>query len=265
MCKVLKISRSLIYYSKSEKGTDLKLEKKIKKIFINSRNNYGTRKIKKELDKKFFKTSRRKIGRIMKKYGLVSNYTVKQYKVHKSKCNEENVENIVDRDFDRDDQLEVVVSDLTYVNVAGSWNYICVIIDLFNREIIGYSAGKNKDADLVHKAFSGINKSLDKIRIFHTDRGSEFKNNIIDDLLSTFKVTRSLSKKGCPYDNAVAEATFKIIKTEFVHQYRFESLDDLQKLLFDYVNWYNNIRIHGSLDYLTPMGYRMRMSEKKLS
>lgn len=265
MCRVLKISRSLIYYSKSEKETDFELKEKIKKIFEGSRNNYGTRKIKKELNKISFQASRRKIARIMKEYGLVSNYTVKQYKVYKSKCNEEKVENIVDREFDRDNQLEVVVSDLTYVNVSGAWNYICVIIDLFNREIIGYSAGKHKNSDLVHKAFSRIKKSLDKITIFHTDRGSEFKNNVIDDLLSTFKVTRSLSKKGCPYDNAVAEAAFKIIKTEFVYQHRFESLDDLQKLLFDYVNWYNNIRIHGSLDYLTPVGYRMRMSEKKLS
>ena len=265
MCKVLKISRSLIYYSKSEKVTDSKLEDEVMKIFKGSRNNYGTRKIKRELDKTSYKASRRKIGKIMQKNGLVSSYTVKQYRVHKSKCNNEKVENIVDRDFNRDNQLEVVVSDLTYVNVSGTWNYICVIIDLFNREIIGYSAGKNKNAELVHEAFSKIKKPLDRISIFHTDRGSEFKNNIIDDLLSTFKVTRSLSKKGCPYDNAVAEAAFKVIKTEFVNQYRFENLDDLKILLFDYVNWYNNMRIHGSLDYLTPVGYGLWMSEKKLS
>lgn len=69
-----------------------------------------------------------------------------------------------------------------------------------------------------------------------------------------------LSKKGCPYDNAVAEATFKIIKTEFVNNYRFESIEELKNKLFDYVNWYNNYRIHGALEYLAPVNYRERMS-----
>jgi transposase InsO family protein len=62
--------------------------------------------------------------------------------------------------------------------------------------------------------------------------------------------------KGCPYDNAVAEATFKIIKTEFVRQYSFDNLDELNYELSDYVYWFNNQRIHSSLDYLTPVEYR---------
>ena len=66
---------------------------------------------------------------------LVSNYTVKQFKVHKSTCNEDKVENKVNREFNREEKLDVVVSDLTYVNVQGKWNYICLIIDLYNREI----------------------------------------------------------------------------------------------------------------------------------
>ena len=93
-----------------------------------------------------------RIGRIIKEEGLVSNYTVKQFKVHKATCNEENVDNVVNREFIREEQLDVVVSDLTYVNVAGKWNYVCLILDLFNREIIGYSCGKYKNAELVYKA-----------------------------------------------------------------------------------------------------------------
>jgi transposase InsO family protein len=74
-----------------------------------------------------------------------------------------------------------------------------------------------------------------------------------------------LSKKGCPFDNAVAEATFKVIKTEFAFNGIFESFKQLEYELFDYVNWYNNHRIHGSLDYLTPVEYRLMMSDKKVS
>ena len=265
MCKLLDISRSLVYYKYKDEKCDSDLENDIITIFKNSRNNYGTRKIKKELEKKGLDVSRRRISRIMKKYGLVSNYTVKQYKIHRAKCNEEKIENIVNREFDKKENLEVVVSDLTYVNVKGKWNYICILLDLYNREIIGYAAGKKKDSDLVCKAFSKVQRPLGSIKILHTDRGNEFKNKAIDGLLTAFNIARSLSKKGCPYDNAVAEATFKVVKTEFAFNKIFESFEELEYLLFDYVNWYNNHRIHGSLNYLTPVEYRILMSEKKVS
>ena len=82
----------------------------------------------------------------------------------------------------------------------------------------------------------------------------------IHELIKTFNITRSLSNKGNPYDNAVAEATYKIIKTEFAFNRIFSSFEELETDLFDYVNWYNNIRIHGSLDYLTPIGYRQKFN-----
>jgi transposase InsO family protein len=261
MCKILKISRSLVYYTPVEKTFDTELENKIIEIFKSSRNNYGTRKIKVELNKVGLNASRRRIGRIMAKYGLVSNYTVKQYKHHNPKCNEEVVENIVNREFDDRKILEVVVSDLTYINVAGMWNYICIMVDICTRRIIGYAAGKHKDSQLVQRAFASITEPLDQINIFHTDRGNEFKNKIIDKLLTAFTFKRSLSKKGCPYDNAIAEATFKIVKTEFAFNKIFDSYDQLEYLLFDYVNWYNNHRIHGSLNYKTPAQYKLLMSE----
>ena len=200
--------------------------------------------------------SRRRIRRIMKELGLVSNYTVKQYKVTKTSCNSDCVDNVVNRNFDREESLDVVVSDLTYVNVSGKWNYVCLLIDLYNREIIGYSCGKHKTANLVKKAFSTVNRNISDIKIFHTDRGSEFKNKIIDEILTVFNIERSLSAKGCPYDNAVAEATYKVFKTEFAFNRIFTSFEELELELFDYVNWFNNIRIHGSLDYMTPVEYR---------
>lgn len=87
------------------------------------------------------------------------------------------------------------------------------------------------------KAITTIKYDLNKIEIFHTDRGNEFKNNIIDEVLDTFKIDRSLSAKGCPYDNAVAEATYKIIKTEFAFNRIFNDFEESERELFDYVNW----------------------------
>ena len=261
MCKLLNISRSSLYYAKNKpakkyNAEEEKLTQHIKEIFKNSRNNYGSRKIKVELKKKGIIASKRRIRRIMKENGLVSTYTVKQYKVHKQTYNNDKIDNKLKRNFNQEERMKVIVSDLTYVNVAGKWNYICLMLDLYNREIVGYAAGKHKDAGLVRKAITTIKYDLNKIEIFHTDRGNEFKNNIIDEVLDTFKIDRSLSAKGCPYDNAVAEATYKIIKTEFAFNRIFNDFEELEIELFDYVNWYNNIRIHGSLGYKTPIEYR---------
>ena len=225
MCKVLNIPRSSYYYEAKQPQTEDNLSSKIREIFRQSRNNDGTRKIKVELTKKGYTVSRRRIGRIMKQEGLVSSYTVAQYKPHVDKWNESKVQNIVNREFSDQPQYNVVVSDLTYVRVGNNWNYICVLVDLFNREIIGYSGGKNKDAILVSKAFSRVDIKLNQIQIFHTDRGNEFKNKVLDETLETFHIRRSLSMKECPYDNAVAEATFKIIKTEFVKGQEYETLE----------------------------------------
>lgn len=219
MCRVLKLARATYYYeSKRKEQIKDPITDSVIKIFKASRNNFGTRKIKKMLAKlkEPIIASRRRIGRIMNENGLVSNYTVAQYKVHKQPVNNALVANVVDRKFDDRETLEVVVSDLTYVRVNGKWNYVCLILDLFNREIIGFSAGEKKDAALVYQAIASITYNLNDIQIFHTDRGSEFKNNVIEGVINTFNIKRSLSKKGCPYDNAVAEATFKVFKVEFV-------------------------------------------------
>lgn len=192
----------------------------------------------------------------MKLNGLVSAYTVKKYHPHKDPVNNENCPNIIERNFDGKEPYEVVVSDLTYVRVGNDWNYICILLDLHNREIVGYSCGKYKNAKLVYDAFATIKTNLTHISIFHTDRGSEFKNYLLDDFLKTFHIRRSLSAKGCPYDNAVAEAQFKIIKTEFVRFRRFENLEHLRSELMVYVYWFNNKRIHGTLGYKSPVEFR---------
>lgn len=262
MCRVLQISRSSYYYETKRREDESKLTEVIKEIFRKSRNNYGTRKIKQELAVQEQIVSRRRIGRIMKQEGLVSNYTKVQWKPQKDRCNESDVENVVNRSFKEQPYRNVVVSDLTYVRVGQSWNYICVLIDLFNREIIGYSAGPRKTSALVKEAFDKVDGNLKEIRIFHTDRGNEFKNQLIDETLDAFDIERSLSHKGCPHDNAVAEAAFKIMKTEFIWNETFRSLTDLKLKLWDYVNWYNHHRIHSSLGYQTPVGYRKNVLKK---
>lgn len=260
MCKVLNISRSGYYayleqHAKLDEMNDIVVD-----VFNENQKVYGTRKIKAVLATKNIRLSRRRIARIMHDNGLVSAYTVKKFKPHKTKVNEEHVENKLHREFSDKQPFEVVVSDLTYVRVGNDWNYICILLDLHAREVIGYSCGKHKDAQLVYQAFASVRRNLNDLKIFHTDRGSEFKNYRIDDLLTEFGIERSLSKKGCPYDNAVAEATFKIIKTEFVRNRPFEDLKYLHRELSAYIYWFNNKRVHSTLGYMSPITYKKQHS-----
>ncbi len=219
MCRILGLSRQSYYYQSKPKKDESELEEVVAEEFIRSRKAYGSRKIKKALSKRGIRISQRKISRIMKNRGLKSSYTAAYFKVHHSTCNEAKTTNVLNRKFLRDNPLEAIVTDLTYVRVGKKWNYVCFILDLFNREILGYSCGEHKDAVLVKKAFSRIKQPLTEVEIFHTDRGKEFDNQAIDELLTTFDINRSLSHKGCPFDNAVAESTYKSLEVEFVYQY----------------------------------------------
>jgi len=178
MCKALKINRSSYYYKSVESATDTALENAAIKEFYLSRENYGTRKLQRELRKTkdwrcCFHVSRRKIRDIMSKYGLVSKYTLKRRKKHKNDVNNDKVPNIVDRQFSDRRPLEVVVSDLTYLRCAGRWHYICLLLDLHSRKIIGSAVGRKKDAKLVRNAFYGVQSDLRRINIFHTDYTEE--------------------------------------------------------------------------------------------
>ncbi len=242
MCNVLNIAKSTYYYhanlreKEAHEKEEGELSKDIERIFKESRSNYGTRKLKVELERMKKIVSRRRIGRIMKRLGLVSKYTVAQYKPHKQSCNEAPIKNELQRQFKQEEQLAVVVSDLTYVRVEKKWHYVCLFVDLFNREIIGHSAGPNKPAALVYQALASIKGNLHNINMFHTDRGKDFDNKLITEALETFGIQRSLSMKGCPYDNAVAEAMYKVFKTEFANGAHFASLEQLALELDDYVH-----------------------------
>lgn len=231
----------------------------IDRIFHGNYCAYGTRRIKEALKNESVFVSRKRIARIMKLNQWISKYTVKKYRPSNG-VNETDHKNIIQRDFAVGQAKKTIITDLTYVKVQGKWNYICIILNLSIRKIISYSVGVNKNAELVMKAISQIPMNLSEVDIFHSDRGKEFDNQLIDHCLQVFGIQRSLSKKGCPYDNAVAEATFKSIKTEFVEGEHFSSIEELESRLMRYINWFNYIRLHSSLNYQTPIKYETSLT-----
>lgn len=256
LCQTLGISRGAYYYEPQVCTFDEKVRYHVENEFKKSKGIYGARKLKVKLKEQKLIVSRQKIRRIMKELGLVSKYTQAIYKVERQACNEAAIENLLNRQFKTKNLLEVVVSDLTRVKVGTKSAYICFIVDLYNREIISFTCSFKKDAKMVAETLEKVPYNLQDIQIFHTDRGTEFANYRISELLQKHQIKRSLSKKGCPFDNGVAEATFKALKKEGVEGEKFRNLKDLHDKIYEFTYWWNYERIHASLDYRTPFEVR---------
>lgn len=241
LCRCLNVTRNSLYYQRqfAQQQQDIALSQIVGEVFDNNYRAYGTRRLQAELRKQGMTLSRRRIGRIMAKNGWASKYTCKKYRIHVEKSNESRVGNELNRQFDIAQERKVLVTDLTYVRVKQQWHYLCVIVDISNREIVGRSVGRHKTATLVMQAISQIPMNVQSVDFIHSDRGKEFDNHLIDECLSEFGIKRSLSRKGCPYDNAVAETTFKAVKTEFVSNTIFDSLDRFRLEFDHYVDWFN--------------------------
>ena len=117
--------------------------------------------------------------------------------------------------------------------------------------------GEDNKSSKAVKVIQSIPYALTKVKIFHADCGKEFDNQLIDDMLEVFGITCSLSQAGCPYDNAVAESTYRSFKLEFIRQETFQSLEELALKTKDYVHWWKYRRIHGGLNYQTPLTKRL--------
>ncbi|WP_446478353.1 IS3 family transposase [Bifidobacterium adolescentis] len=253
-CRILGVPRSTYYWMIEHPEAERvdPIAGDVHAIWRDSHERYGARKIKAALERRGVTASRRRIVNIMKRRGMTSAYARRTFKPHKTRVNEARLANILDREFDGYEPRTHLASDLTYVRVGGKWVYVCLLIDLANRSIAGHSADTGRTADLVMAAFATLDFPLTEVEVFHTDRGSEFDNAKIDELLDVFDIRRSLSRKGNPYDNAVVESTNRLLKKGLIYRNHYTSLEQLRSDLNDYVWWSDNQRLHSTLGYRSP-------------
>lgn len=192
----------------------------------------------------------------MRENGLSGAYGRRRFKAHPGKPNEAELPSVLDRPLDGHAPRTRVCSDLAYVRAGGPWCHVRLLVDLYNGEIAGHSAGSGKGAKLVKAAFATPGFPISDIEASRTDRGGEFDNAEIDLMLEAFGVEQPLSAKGCPYDNAVDESTNKILKAEPVYRDGLSDLRDLQAKLSDCVHRCNDFRIHSTLGYMSPVEFR---------
>ena len=261
LCKTVKLHHSVYYYHKQNKENSYKkaneeLDKKIIEEFEKSKKRYGSPKITEILNKQGVKVSQKRVSRRMKVLKLRS-ITVKKFNHNgNKKVNDENKENLLDQNFKAEKPSEKWVGDITYIYTKETgWTYLAIVMDLFDLKIIGWSYGENMTAELVMSAFkkAKIARGVTKGMIFHSDLGSQYTSNEYENLLGKNNVKHSYSKKGYPYDNASMESFKAILKKEEVNVNTYKTFKEAKLAIFEFIeSWYNNTRIHSTLDYKTP-------------
>lgn len=224
--------------------------------FEASRGGCGARRPKVALERSGIVASRRRICRIMGENGLSSSYSGRAPRGGDRPVQPPSAESVLARSFDGRAPRAHVASDLACVRAGGSRCCVRLLVDPCNREMVGCSCGRRKDARLVRAAFSNAAFPLTDIEAFHSDRGSGFCNGEVGAMLAAFGIGRSVSRPGSPYDNAVVESANRILERELVRGRAFASEERLRTGLFDWVNRHNDCRLHSTLGYMTPVGFR---------
>jgi transposase InsO family protein len=260
MCKVLKVSQSGFYrwkqtiISKRNQRMNL-IKEKITTIYFESKQRYGSPRITKELNILGYKISRITVAKYMNKLGLRSKLSKKFKVTTDSKHSYLMVENVLNRQFSASEPSKVWVSDITYIYTKEGFMYLTTIIDLYDRKIIGWSLSNGMSTDETSLAAWKMaikNRSVTTGLIFHSDRGIQYANHKFANILGSYKVTRSMSRKGNCWDNAVAESFFKSLKTELIYGNKLISKVQMKLEIFEYIEiWYNRKRRHSALNYKT--------------
>jgi transposase InsO family protein len=263
MCQALDVSRSGYYdwltrAPSAHAQKDQVLSERIRVHFEANRRVYGTRRLKACLADEGEHVSRRRIGRLMAQQDLQVK-TRRKFKVTTDSHHGQAVApHVLERHFDVNEPDTAYVGDITYIWTAQGWLYLAVVIDLFSRAVVGWSMSPWLKADLVTNA---LQMALDRRQpkaglLMHTDRGSQYGADRYLHLMHRYGIEASMSRTGNCWDNAVAESFFHTLKTECVYLERFETREQAQTVIFDYVEvFYNRQRRHSSNGNLAPMVY----------
>ena len=266
MCRFLGVSRSAYYAwlqrtQTSAEQADAELTDRIQNLFKASRATYGTRRIKTALLHQDQNVSRRRIGRLMRAADLACKTKRKFKATTNSKHDLPIAPNHLNRQFTVNQPNQVYVGDITYIHTQEGWLYLAVVIDLYSRQVIGWSMAEHMRTKLVNDALlmAVWKRKPDKGLLWHTDRGSQYASESHRALLEQHGIRQSMSRKGNCWDNAVSESFFHTLKTELVHQQTYQTRAEARQAIFEYIEvFYNRERLHSANGYLSPVNYELQ-------
>ena len=258
MCRFFDVSRSGYYDYVKRMDTpakDLPLAEKIKECQEKHGKAYGYRRVHIWLERQGIHHNPKTILRVMQKYNLLSEVRRKKYHNYGNVLHK--YDNLLDRDFNADRPNQKWVTDISYIKTGQGTLYLSVIRDLYDNSIVAYKTGTEQNVNLVLSTIRAA-KRKEKITAelqLHSDQGFQYASNQYFKLTKSYNITPSMSRKGNPYDNAMAENFFSILKTECIYRTKLRTYEEARLLIGQYIHFYNNERIQLKTK-LTPLEKR---------
>ena len=246
MCRFFNVSRSGYYDCVKRMdipAKDLALAEKIKECQENCGKTYGYRRVHIWLERQGVHHNPKTILRGIQKYNLLSVVRRKKYRNYGEHLHR--YPNLLNRDFKAEKPNQKWVTDISYIKTGQGTLYLSVIRDLFDNSIVAYKTGTEQNINLV---LSTIREAKKKEKVtaelqLHSDQGFQYTSHQYFKLTKSYNITPSMSRKGNPYDNALAENFFSILKTECIYRIKLESYEEARLLIGEYIHFYNNERI----------------------
>lgn len=266
MADVFGVSRSGFHSYENRKASireqaDAKLLKKVIAIHEDSWWNYGRPRIMEELKEQGIPCGTGRLRKLLKMAGI----SVKKKRAFKVTTDSNHdlpiAPNLLKRNFRVFEANRAWVSDITYIRTQSGWLYLCVIVDLFSRKIVGWSMKNHMETSLVLSALRMAyeNRRPQPGLIFHSDRGVQYASLELRAQLGLYGMFASMSRKGDCWDNACAESIFATLKRELIYCVDFDNQDCARRLIFSYIeSFYNRRRRHSYLGYLSPDEFEKR-------
>ncbi len=258
MCRFFRVSRSGYYdYVKRMDipSKDLPLAQKIEECQNKCGKTYGYRRVHIWLEREGIHHNPKTILRVMQKYNLLSVVRRRKYHCH-SQCLHR-YENLLNRNFKAERPNQKWVTDISYIKTKQGTLYLSIIRDLYDNSIVSYRTSKEQTVNLVLNTIKDAKKK-EKVTAelqLHSDQGFQYTSNPYFKLTKEYNIIPSMSRRGNPYDNALAENFFSILKTECIYRTKLSTYEEARLLIDEYIYFYNNERIQVKTK-LTPLEKR---------
>ena len=274
MCRCFSVSRSG-YYAWLQRKPSQRLQRRqaldeqVKTLFHKHKQRYGAERLQRKMPQENGKYPDLKtIAASLKRQGLVAKAARKFKATTNSKHNLPVFDNLLQQDFTATAPNQKWAGDITYLWTDEGWLYLAVIIDLFSRQVIGWSMSERMTADLACDALrmAIFRRKRPKGVIVHSDRGSQYCSHVYRQLLQQHELLGSMSAKGCCYDNACAESFFHSLKVEAIHGERFNTREAMRQTVFEYIEIdYNPVRLHSTNGFLSPIEFETQFYQSLAS
>ena len=267
LCRVLGVSVSGYYAWRGHEPSqhereDGELAKEIHRLFYLNRGVYGSPRIQVQLRDRGIRCSKERVARLMREMELVAKRRRNKPVGTRRRQDVSAVPNRLNREFTAQQPNLKWVSDTTYVWTAEGWLYVAVILDLFSRLVVGWAMDAHNDEQLVRRALEMalLRRSPAREMLVHSDQGSPYTATSYLARLAELGMVVSMSRTGDCYDNAAMESFFSTLKGECVERCSFQTRQEARQTIFEYIEcFYNRVRRHSTLNYLSPMAYEQQM------